>query len=79
MDEWISVGAAVQNMWLIASAMKLGFYWGTGMLTHHPGINSYLGLEEEDRFLGYLFIGRFEGEWPHGQRLSDWKDKVSEL
>jgi nitroreductase len=78
-DEWLSVGMAVQNMWILATELGIGLYWGTGMLTHHPGINTHLGLEPEDRFLGYLFMGRYDGEWPEGRRLGSAMEKYERL
>lgn len=69
MEEIASVAAAVQNMWLTASAYGIGCYWSTGGVTFDEGAKSFFGLEEQDKLMGFLYIGQFGGsKWPQARR-----------
>ena len=79
-EEVAAVSCAVQNMLLTATAYGLGAYWGTGGLTFKPEMKEYLGLDEQDKCLGFLYIGYPENEWPKGQRrpqeyYTEWVDE----
>ncbi|MCB0480317.1 MAG: nitroreductase [Flavobacteriales bacterium] len=63
-EEIASTAAAIQNMALLATAYGLGFYWGTGGMAYSPEMKTYLGLGENDKVMGMLFIGYPEIEWP---------------
>ena len=67
-EEISSVAMAVQNMYLTASAKGIGCYWGTGGITYFKEANELFGLDEKDKFLGYLFVGKPKSEWPTGKR-----------
>lgn len=67
-EEHASVACAVQNMLLIGTAYGIGCYWGTGGVTYYPEMKNYLGLEEDDDIMGFMYIGYPEIEWPKGQR-----------
>lgn len=56
--EWEEVAAsamAVQNMYLTCTANNVGCYWGTP--TMKDFISDYLGLEENQKCLGFFFMG----------------------
>lgn len=75
-EEICSVACAVQNMWLTASAHRIGCYWSTGGITFYDGVNDFFGWKEQDRLLGFLFIGMSGTDrWPVGKR-SSMADKV---
>jgi nitroreductase len=52
-----AVACAVQNIYLSVSAYGLGGYWTTGGITYYDKAKSFFGLEEQDRLLGFFYIG----------------------
>ncbi|MEM6522680.1 MAG: nitroreductase [Bacteroidota bacterium] len=75
-EEVCAVAAAVQNMLLTASEKGIGCYWSTGGITFYEEAKPFFGLEEQDKLLGFLFVGmpKFDRQIP-GKRNSI-KDKV---
>lgn len=69
-EEIISVACAVQNMYLTAAAYGIGCYWTTGGVTYYPGVNSFFGLDEKDKLLGFFYIGEIEVPSPQSNRKS---------
>lgn len=68
-EEIEATACAVQNMYLTAAAYGVGCYWGTGGITYKDEAKAFFGLGEEDKFLGFLFVGTpKEGKWPEGKR-----------
>jgi nitroreductase len=68
-EEISAVACAVQNMYLTASAHGLGSYWGTGGITYFEEAKPFFGLEKEDKFMGFLFLGKLKTDkWPKGMR-----------
>lgn len=57
MEEIAAVSMAVQNMYLTATAYGIGCYWGTGGITFYDEAKLFFGLEEEDKLMGFLYIG----------------------
>ncbi len=56
-EEVGAVYCAVQNMYLTATAYKIGCYLSTGGITFFPEAKSFFGLGEEDKLLGFLHVG----------------------
>ena len=52
-----AVACAVQNIYLSVSAYGLGGYWTTGGITYREQAKSFFGLEENDKLLGFFYIG----------------------
>ena len=52
-----AVACAVQNIYLSVSAYGLGGYWTTGGVTYLEEAKSFFGLHEQDRLLGFFYIG----------------------
>ncbi|HET8858451.1 nitroreductase [Marivirga sp.] len=76
-EEIAAVAAAVQNMQLTACAYGVGCYWGSGGITYMEEAKKALGLEKEDKLLGFLYVGMpKEGFWPEGKRTTI-HDKVN--
>ena len=76
-EEISAVAASVQNMQLTASAFGVGCYWGSGGITYMDEAKKALGLEKEDKLLGFLYVGMpKEGFWPEGKR-TPINDKVN--
>jgi nitroreductase len=67
-EEVCAVASAVQNMWLTASAYGVGCYWSTGGPTFKLQGKAYFGLGEQDKLLGFMYIGNYDGELPAGRR-----------
>lgn len=68
-EEVCSTACAVQNMLLTASAYGVGCYWSTGGVTFYEEAKPFFGLDEEDKLLGFLFIGTMKSDkWPEGRR-----------
>ena len=67
-EEIEAVACAVQNMYLTATAYGVGCYWGSGGITYLEEAKPFFGLEPEDKFLGFLYIGKPAIEWPTGFR-----------
>lgn len=61
-EEW-AVACAVQNMLLIAPTLNMGAYWSTGN-TNSKVMRKELDLEENDRHMGWLFVGKYTGDIP---------------
>ncbi|NMM47029.1 nitroreductase family protein [Marinigracilibium pacificum] len=67
-EEVSAVACAVQNMWLTASAHKVGCYWGSGGITYEKEALPFFGLSDNDQLLGFLYIGNTDKPWPKGRR-----------
>ncbi len=67
-EEVCAVACAVQNAWLTAAAYGVGCYWSTGGPTFKPQGKAFFGLGEQDKLLGFLYIGNYDGPLPDGRR-----------
>lgn len=56
-EEVGAVFCAIQNMYLTATANKVGCYLSTGGITFYPEAKAFFGLAEEDKLLGFLHVG----------------------
>lgn len=63
-----AVACAVQNMYLSVAAYGLGGYWTTGGITYYENVQHYFGLGEEDKLLGFFYIGCVETPSPSAKR-----------
>lgn len=76
-EEVCATACAVQNMWLTASANRIGCYWSTGGVTFYEDARPFFGLGEKDQLLGFLYIGMPKSDkWPQGKR-KPVEDKVT--
>ncbi|MBL8565935.1 MAG: nitroreductase [Hyphomicrobiaceae bacterium] len=58
--EWeqiLSAGAAGMNLSIAANAMGYGVCWLTEWLAYSPRIKAALGLDEQERVAGFIYIG----------------------
>ena len=76
-EEVEAVACGVQNMALTASAYKLGSYWGTGGITYKEEAKEFFGLGENDKLLGFFFLGVPSIEWPNRAVRKPVGEKVS--
>jgi nitroreductase len=63
-----AVSCAVQNIYLSVTAYGLGGYWTTGGITYMEKAGAFLGLGEEDKLLGFFYIGHVAVPSPAGKR-----------
>lgn len=57
-EEYAAVCAAMQNMLLGCQALNVAAIWSTGGMAHHDAMKNYLGIHDEDKVIGLLFLGR---------------------
>ncbi len=63
-----AVACAVQNIYLTVAAYGLGGYWTSGGITYNEKAKPFLGLGEEDKLLGFFYIGHVAIPTPAGKR-----------
>jgi len=56
-EQWVAVGAAVQNLWLAAQSLGLGVAWKTGSHAYNSEVKRALGLDSHEAIIGFLHIG----------------------
>jgi nitroreductase len=67
-EEIEAVACAVQNMYLTASALGVGCYWGSGGITYFEEAKPFFGLDEKDRLLGFMYFGIPKSKLQAGKR-----------
>jgi len=67
-EEIAAVSCAVQNMWLSVSAYGIGAYWSTPGYIKSDSMRDFLGLEGEDKCLGFFYMGYHEVTQVVGKR-----------
>ena len=65
-EELAAVSCAVENMWIAASAMGLGSFWSTPAAALNA--NEFLNLENNERSLGFFYVGKIAQEVPDSDR-----------
>lgn len=76
-EEIAATAASVQNMLLSAHAHGVACYWGSGGMTYHPEMRTYLGFGENDRVMGLLFLGYTDQKELKGKRRTEIEDKIT--
>ncbi|WP_438952324.1 nitroreductase family protein [Porticoccus sp.] len=56
-EQWLSAGAAAQNMITAAYAQGVGAIWRTGDYAYDPLVMAGLGLNDAERIIGFLYLG----------------------
>lgn len=56
-EQWVAVGAAIQNLWLAAAEIGLGVAWKTGSGAYDPVVKRSVGVPEADAVIGFLHVG----------------------
>lgn len=64
-----AVACAVQNIYLSVCAYGLGGYWTTGGVTYKESAKPFFGLDEEDKLLGFFYIGYVKVPSANSSRL----------
>jgi nitroreductase len=57
LEDYAACSAATQNLMLAAHAEGLATKWSTGELATLPPAREYLGLEDPDRIVAYVYLG----------------------
>ena len=71
LPEWEELGAvfcAIQNMYLTATAYRVGCYLSTGGITNFEEAKSFFGLGPDDKLCGFLHVGMPKATMPAGKR-----------
>lgn len=56
-EQELSAGAAVMNLCLAANAMGFGTCWITEWYAYSPGVKARLGLTDQERIAGFVYVG----------------------
>jgi nitroreductase len=56
-EQVLAVGAAVQNMFLVANALGYGAMWKTGGAAYDPKVKELLGLAPRDHIVAFMYLG----------------------
>lgn len=57
-EQWVAVGAAIQNLWIAAESLGLGMAWKTGTHAYHPDVKRAIGLGVDEKIIGFLHVGK---------------------
>ena len=81
-EEW-AVAAAVQNMHLMCTAYGLGAKWTTPKFMTLPQVKESLGLPEDGKVMGLMYVGYPNRDWPESHRwplefVTRWHDGTNE-
>lgn len=71
-----AVACAVQNIYLSVAAYGLGGYWTTGGITYYENAKAFFGLGEQDKLLGFFYIGYIAVPSAKGRR-NDINTKIN--
>ena len=80
LEELGATYAAIQNMLLTAHDLRIAGFWKTGKACYSPLMKNFLGLEEKDEVLAFLYLGYpdMEREVPNnrsGAAYTTWIDE----
>lgn len=67
-EEIAAVACAVENIYLSVTAYDLGGYWTTGGITYNEKAKPFFGLDEDDKLLGFFYMGYVAIPSPKGKR-----------
>ncbi|MCH8534510.1 MAG: nitroreductase [Flavobacteriaceae bacterium] len=76
-EEVAAVSMAVQNMWLKCTELGVGSYWSSPAVIGQ--MHKFFKFEENEKCLGFFYMGYYEGELAVGERKSTIEDKTEWL
>ena len=76
-EQMLSTGTAAQNILLALNALKYSAIWRTGIFAFNELVARKMGLEKNQRVIGFLYVGTGEGKNKNIPDL-DPKDFVTE-
>jgi nitroreductase len=56
-EQWVAVGAAIQNLWIAAESLGLGVAWKTGSHAYNSSVKKTLGLAPNECIIGFIHLG----------------------
>ncbi|HMZ24941.1 MAG TPA: nitroreductase family protein, partial [Saprospiraceae bacterium] len=65
-EEIASTATAVENMWLMATALGIGSYWSTPGIINH--LQPFLSLSDNQKCIGLFYMGYTDVELPASKR-----------
>ena len=68
-EQLLSAGCAAHGILLAAHAQGLGAIWRTGEMSYDRQVAVGLGLGEQERIVGFLYLGHVAGERRNPQEL----------
>lgn len=75
-EEIEAVACAVQNIYLSVCVYGLGGYWTTGGITYMEKAKPFFGLQEQDKLLGFFYVG-YVATPAVGAKRKSLEEKVS--
>lgn len=73
-EEIAAVAMAVQNMWLTCTALEIGSFWATPKAALEA--SDFLGLAEDEKCLGFFYMGYSEQTLAEGTRKTTMEEKT---
>ena len=61
-EQMLSTAAATENILLALNALNYAGMWRTGVFALNKKISKYLELEENQKVIGYLYVGTATGK-----------------
>jgi nitroreductase len=77
-EQDLSSAAAIQNMLNAAFAQGVGAMWRTGSMAYHPVVMKGLGLNSQEKIVGFVYMGAIDGATknlnppPIEEHFQDW-------
>jgi nitroreductase len=68
LEDYASCSCATQNLMLAAYAEGLGTKWITGRFSRNGGATKFLSLDDDDRIVGYIWLGYPKNDGPTEER-----------
>jgi nitroreductase len=77
LEEIVATSCAVQNVLLTAATKEISVHWTSGGMTYTDEMKNYLGFEEKDRVIGFLYLGKSDHRInKEGRRLTTIESKT---
>ena len=78
LEEIVATSCAVQNLLLSAAEKEVAVHWTSGGMTYADEMKFFLGFENKDAVLGFLYLGKSENRInKEGKRLSTIESKTT--
>ncbi len=75
-EEVASVSASIQNLLLGATAHGFATFWSTSGMIHNKVLRDHLELQDDDKVMGFLFLGFTDDPLKDGKRIIPMSEKI---
>lgn len=75
-EEISASAAAIENILLAAESLEIAGFWSTGGMTHTDEMKQYLGLDNEDKIMGIIYLGYTDFTY-EGKRTIPLEQKIN--